>query len=81
MRFYECGICGDYHPWKWNGDCRDDDNRYTYAELNMLDLDPTTDGVEILTMTDRLVADGFYTEEEGERIKEALNRGEPIPEV
>lgn len=25
--FYECGCCGAYHPWDWDGDCRDDANR------------------------------------------------------
>jgi hypothetical protein len=25
--FYECGICGHYHPWEWNGDCREDPDR------------------------------------------------------
>ena len=27
--FYNCGICGHWHPIAWNGDCRDDDNRFT----------------------------------------------------
>ena len=26
--FYECGICSCLHPWDWDGDCRDDANRY-----------------------------------------------------
>lgn len=25
---YECGICSQYHPATWDGDCRDDANRY-----------------------------------------------------
>jgi len=25
---YECGICGCLHPWEFDGDCRDDANRY-----------------------------------------------------
>lgn len=29
---YECGICSCYHPWNWNGDCRDDKNRYSSPE-------------------------------------------------
>lgn len=33
---YECGCCSHYHPWNWNGDCREDANRfadeYDYAE-------------------------------------------------
>ena len=37
---YECGICSHCHPWNWDGDCRDDKNRYAdsedYAERNGL---------------------------------------------
>ena len=29
---YECGICNCYHPWSFDGDCRDDDNRYGAPE-------------------------------------------------
>lgn len=25
----DCGICGGYHPEGFNGDCRDDENRFT----------------------------------------------------
>ena len=32
-QFYDCGICGHYHPHSWNGDCRDDNNRFTIMEL------------------------------------------------
>jgi len=32
--YYECGICGHYHPIEWNGDCRDDANRYTQSQLD-----------------------------------------------
>jgi hypothetical protein len=39
---YKCS-CGAYHPWAFDGDCRDDDNRYSspeeYAEENSLDPD------------------------------------------
>jgi hypothetical protein len=39
---YRCS-CGTYHPWTFDGDCRDDDNRYSspeeYAEENNLDPD------------------------------------------
>ena len=31
--FYECGICGHMHPASWDGDCRDDNNRFTIMEL------------------------------------------------
>jgi len=29
---YECGICDWLHPWAFDGDCRDDANRYGDAE-------------------------------------------------
>lgn len=32
--FYECGICGSYHPATWDGDCRDDANRFALGELD-----------------------------------------------
>ena len=32
--FYDCGICGHLHPVIWDGDCRDDNNRYSVDELD-----------------------------------------------
>jgi hypothetical protein len=32
--YYECGICGSFHPWNWDGDCRDDANRFSIEQLN-----------------------------------------------
>jgi hypothetical protein len=32
-RYYECCICGHYHPRDWNGDCRDDAHRFTLQEI------------------------------------------------
>lgn len=32
--FYECGGCGMYHPVLFEGDCRDDSNRFTGGELD-----------------------------------------------
>lgn len=29
---YECGICSCYHPWEFDGDCRDDANRINDAD-------------------------------------------------
>ena len=51
MIFYECGICDQYHPWEWDGDCRDDANRYS---------DPP-DNAEIRSMEDRMGADSVET--------------------
>lgn len=45
--FYECGCCGMYHPAQFNGDCRDDANRYApedlpdgWEEMRQEELDP-----------------------------------------
>ena len=32
--FYECGICSCYHPANWDGDCRDDANRFATDQLD-----------------------------------------------
>ena len=32
--FYECGICDQYHPASFTGDCRDDANRFFADELD-----------------------------------------------
>lgn len=32
--YYDCGICGHNHPIAWDGDCRDDANRFTDAQLD-----------------------------------------------
>ena len=54
---YECGICDCYHPWNWDGDCRDDSNRYSdpdeYAERNNLNIY----AMEIRSMDGRVAAD------------------------
>jgi hypothetical protein len=33
-QFYDCGCCGHYHPVNWDGDCRDDENRFAADELD-----------------------------------------------
>jgi hypothetical protein len=53
---YECGICGCYHPWNWDGDCRDDTNRFfpdEYAERHDID----EFDIEVRSMEERLEAD------------------------
>jgi hypothetical protein len=32
--YYDCGICGHNHPLGWDGDCRDDANRFTHEALD-----------------------------------------------
>jgi len=54
---YECGQCGSYHPWEWDGDCRDDGVRYSgpdeYAEKHGID----ESGIEVRSMDERVEAD------------------------
>ncbi len=54
---YECGICDCFHPWNWNGDCRDNENSYgspeDYAER--FSLDELT--IEVRSMDERVDAD------------------------
>jgi hypothetical protein len=32
-KFYSCGICGHFHPAEWDGDCRDDENRFLLEDI------------------------------------------------
>jgi hypothetical protein len=50
-RFYECGICGCLHPWKWDSDCRDDLNRLSWDQI-------PADAV-VLSMDERVQADSI----------------------
>ncbi len=34
--YYDCGICGHFHNVNWNGDCREDDARLTFDDLDTL---------------------------------------------
>lgn len=34
-KFYSCGICGWYHSASFDGDCRDDSERFTSFDLDM----------------------------------------------
>ena len=45
--YYDCEICGYFHPINWNGDCRDDANRFSYDQL---DAKHGVNGYEILTL-------------------------------
>lgn len=54
--YYDCGICGHFHPWDWRGDCREDANRLTYDQL---DEKHGIDGFEIRSMADRVEADAY----------------------
>ena len=55
-KLYECGICDCYHPWDWDGDCRDDANRFDSPECYAakMGIDPLS--VEVLSMEERIRA-------------------------
>lgn len=53
-KYYDCEICGHIHPWEWDGDCRDDANRFTCSELESKH---RRTGFELCTMDERVEAD------------------------
>lgn len=57
VKVYECGICDHVHPWEFDGDCREDANRYAgyedYAERHNM----SSRAVMVLTWEDRQEAD------------------------
>lgn len=53
-KFYECGICDHVHPWEFNGDCRDDANRFTCEDVEMLFDEP-----EVVSWEERQRADQY----------------------
>lgn len=57
MVIYECGICGAYHPWDWDGDCREDVNRFGDPEEFAEKRGIAIDKVEVRSMDDRVEAD------------------------
>jgi hypothetical protein len=54
---YECGICGCYHPWDWNDDCRDDENRFGSPEDYIEKTHCDSILLEVRSMDDRVLAD------------------------
>ncbi len=61
---YECEICYCIHPWDWNGDCRDDANRYNGIEdfeerTGISEFNEATGKlqIELRSMDERLEAD------------------------
>lgn len=64
VTLYECDICLYMHPWNWNGDCRDDANRYAstdeYAERHGV----SEGSIDVMPMEERLRADGYPIDEE-----------------
>ena len=54
---YECGICDCYHPWSWDGDCRDDANRFGSPEEYAQKMGVSIYKVEVRSMDDRVATD------------------------
>lgn len=52
--YYECGICDCIHPWDFQGDCRDDANRFAMDELEEKHGGL---GFELRSMDERVAAD------------------------
>ena len=57
ITLYECGICDSLHPWGWDGDCREDANRFAdpeeYAERKGI----KTEAIRVMSWADRQAAD------------------------
>jgi hypothetical protein len=56
-RVYECGICDHVHPWDWDGDCRDDANRFAGVEDYCERKGIAESAVEVMSWEDRQAAD------------------------
>ena len=56
-KVYECGICGGYHPWDWNGDCRDNANRFDSPESFAEKYGYSIHDIEVMSMDERVEAD------------------------
>ena len=54
---YECGICSCYHPWDWDGDCREDENRFGDPEELAEKLGISPYDIEVRSMDERVAAD------------------------
>jgi hypothetical protein len=50
-KYYDCGICGQIHPWNFDGDCRDDANRFN---LEALEGRHGVNGFELLEWCERV---------------------------
>lgn len=57
LTIYECGICSCYHRWSWNGDCREDKNRYNSPEEYAAQAGLRASDIEVMSWEDRVRAD------------------------
>lgn len=54
---YECGICDWYHPWSFNGDCRENEYRFAFIEDYAAKLGIDISLIEVRSWEERLDAD------------------------
>lgn len=54
---YECGICSCYHPWEFDGDCRDDSNRIADPDEYAKQLGASPLNIEVRSMDERVAVD------------------------
>jgi hypothetical protein len=54
---YECGICDCLHPWNFNGDCRDDNNRFADANEYAKKIGRPEIDIRVRSMDERISAD------------------------
>jgi hypothetical protein len=57
VTLYQCGLCGSLHPWKWDGDCREDRNRYSDALDYCERHDAKVIEIEVRSWAERQAAD------------------------
>ena len=49
IKYVECGCCGYFHKEGYCGDCRNDDEQYTYDDIEFF---ATSDDFEIIYLED-----------------------------
>lgn len=67
--YYQCGICGCLHPWEWNGDCRENANRFTLDQLEDMYGDDYWH-LDIRSMEERIIADNEENPYESEALRQ-----------
>jgi hypothetical protein len=75
----ECGICGAYHPPGFEGDCRDDKNRYGLPDRFQVVLIPH--GflvVDASTIDGEIVRGAFSQRFKAQRVADELNNREEV---
>jgi hypothetical protein len=58
--YYECGICNHYHPANWDGDCRDDENRLTFDQIEAKHGPDGWDEVPMPDTGEPIIGKGFF---------------------